>query len=124
MTKERFRVPTASEVLNYGLEIGYRLNPEKFLAYYEARGWAMGKTPIKSWKACVRTWKIRSQEDGGQGIFTPVPKESEESRRERLVKNKQCTQCVSGKLEWDEDRQSWLCRSCSSNHNNLVARYG
>lgn len=120
---ERFKVPDVREVLEYGLSIGYRINAEQFLNYYEARGWMMVKTPIKSWKACVRTWKMRAQENG-QTMFTPVPKESDEARRERLIKGRQCVQCVSGRLEWDEDRASWICRACNSNHNSLVARYG
>ena len=115
--------PTQSEVLEYGLSIGYRVNPDKFLAFYDAVGWMRGRTPIKDWKRCLVTWKIRAQEDG-QTMFTPVPKESDEARKQRLIKNKQCTQCLTGKLEWDEDRASWLCRSCNSNHNTLIAKYG
>ena len=38
--------PTQSEVLEYGLSIGYRIKADMFLNYYEARGWMMGKTAI------------------------------------------------------------------------------
>ena len=120
---ERFKVPTAREVLEYGLSIGYRINGEQFVAFYESKGWMVGKSPMKKWQAAVRTWKINAQA-GGQTMFTPVPKESDEARKERLIKEKRCIHCLSGRLEWDSERASWLCRSCSSNHNNLVARYG
>jgi hypothetical protein len=54
--REVFKPPTVFEVQKYVLDKGYQINPEKFVAYYEASGWKRGNTPIKDWKACVRTW--------------------------------------------------------------------
>ena len=31
-------------------------DPDAWLAYYESKGWLIGKTPMKDWKAAVRTW--------------------------------------------------------------------
>ena len=123
MAQERFQAPTESDVLNYSLSLGYRINAAKFLAYYEARGWMMGKTPIKSWKACIKTWKIRSQEDGGQGIFQPIPKESEEARKERLIKAKRCLYCTTGIIEFDKDMNKWRCKMCNIDHTEIWERY-
>ena len=38
------------------------IDPEMFIAFYEARGWKIGKDRMKSWKACVVTWEKRRQE--------------------------------------------------------------
>ncbi len=60
MPRSKFTPPTAAEVAAYAAEIQYKdLNPDQFLDHYEMVGWVVGKTrtPMKSWKAAVRTWK-------------------------------------------------------------------
>ena len=42
---------------SYSKEIGYPLDCKRFLDYYDANGWKIGKNPMKDWKACVRTWE-------------------------------------------------------------------
>ena len=44
-------------------EKGYDIDPEEFLAHYEANGWVQGNDhkTIKSWKACCVTWKKNSK---------------------------------------------------------------
>jgi len=37
------------------------VNPEKFLDYYEANGWKVGRNPMKDWKAAVRNWEQREK---------------------------------------------------------------
>ncbi len=55
---KRFVPPTVREVQDYLDEKGYTgVDAEKFVDHYEATGWMRGKTKIKSWKACVRTWR-------------------------------------------------------------------
>jgi len=53
-----FRHPTASEVTEYAKSLDYELDGESFIDHYDAVGWVYGKSrkPVKSWKACVRTW--------------------------------------------------------------------
>lgn len=49
---------SAVEVMEYMLSIGMDgSKAETFIDHYEGNGWIRGKTPIKDWKACVRTWK-------------------------------------------------------------------
>lgn len=52
-----FVPPTKEEIIAYCEKSGYRINVDKFLSYYETRGWVKknGKT-VKDWKATVRTW--------------------------------------------------------------------
>lgn len=52
-----FIPPTAAEVSKYGLEQNFYLDGQKFIDYYEAKGWLVGKSPMKDWKAAVRNWK-------------------------------------------------------------------
>ncbi len=57
--KKSFTPPTLEEVTAYCRERGNSIDPERFLDYYEARGWMIGKTKMKDWKAAVRTWEKR-----------------------------------------------------------------
>lgn len=57
--RSKFVPPTANEVTAYCAEIGFRQDPHEFLDHYTANGWMRGKTKIKDWKACLRTWKRR-----------------------------------------------------------------
>lgn len=54
---KRFCVPSVDEVRIYCQERGNGIDPQAFLDYYDARGWKLGKTPMKDWKAAVRTWE-------------------------------------------------------------------
>jgi hypothetical protein len=50
-------IPTPDEVTAYAESIGFKLNGEQFCDFYESKGWKIGKSPMVSWKAAVRTWK-------------------------------------------------------------------
>ena len=56
-TKKRFSPPTLEEVTAYCTERGNSVNPSRFLNYYESKGWKVGRSPMKDWKAAVRTWE-------------------------------------------------------------------
>lgn len=53
---KRFKAPTVEEVRAYILEKGYSVDAESFVDYYTSKGWVVGKSPMKDWKAAVRTW--------------------------------------------------------------------
>lgn len=55
--KKKFTAPTVAEVRAYCLERCNGINPEHFVDFYEAKGWKIGKEPMKDWKAAVRTWE-------------------------------------------------------------------
>lgn len=59
--------PTAKEVTIYATSIDFVLDGQKFIDHYESNGWVVGKSPMKDWKAAVRTWKTRRNEHGHQG---------------------------------------------------------
>jgi len=57
MSDERFKKPTVNEVREYLSEINcFNVNPDQFVDFYESKGWVVGRSPMKSWKAAVRTW--------------------------------------------------------------------
>jgi hypothetical protein len=53
----RFTPPSLDEVIQFCNERNNSIEPQKFLDHYEANGWMRGKTKIKDWKACIRTWE-------------------------------------------------------------------
>ena len=60
--KNKARPKDAFEVEAYAKSIEYNINGQDFIDHYETNGWVRGKaqTPVKDWKACVRTWKNRN----------------------------------------------------------------
>lgn len=53
----RFIPPTVEEVRVYCIERKNRVDPEKFVAFYSAKGWMIGKNKMKDWKQAVITWE-------------------------------------------------------------------
>ena len=61
--RKRFTAPTADEVAAYAKEKGYTgFSAQRFVDYYESKGWVVGKAPMKDWKAAVRGWVARDSE--------------------------------------------------------------
>jgi len=60
--------PNPQQVQEYAQSIGFRIDGQQFVDYYEARGWKYkGGVSMKNWQAAVRTWKR-------QGDAAPVKK--------------------------------------------------
>lgn len=59
----RFSKPTVEEVQAYCREKGYHVDGFRFVNYYESKGWLVGKTPMKDWRAAVRTWESNNKQD-------------------------------------------------------------
>ena len=55
--KKRFVVPSVDEVKQYCSERKNGINAEQFVDYYAAKGWTVGKSAMKDWKAAVRNWE-------------------------------------------------------------------
>ena len=61
----RFRAPSPEEVAEYasayaaskGIDLALTdFDPERFVDYYAQKGWMVGKSRMKDWKASVRNW--------------------------------------------------------------------
>lgn len=59
---KRFIKPTVEEIKAYCDERKNGIDPERFFDTYETKGWKVGSTPMKDWKAAVRTWEKRNKE--------------------------------------------------------------
>lgn len=66
---KRFRKPTVEEIAAYCKEQGYFINEQRFFDYYESKGWLVGKSPMKDWKAAVRNWNKNNYES--HSSYTP-----------------------------------------------------
>lgn len=56
-TKKKFIKPTIDEVSSYCKERGNKIDAQKFIDYYEANGWQVGRNSMRDWKAAIRTWE-------------------------------------------------------------------
>ena len=72
--KKPFKSPTVDEVKAYCLERKNSVDAEHFVDYYEARGWQLGKGPMRDWKATVRTWEKREKSDRQAPARPDTPK--------------------------------------------------
>lgn len=62
-TKRRaFVAPSLEMVKDYISEKGYTVDAQRFIDFYEAKGWMIGKNKMKDWRAAVRTWMRRPDE--------------------------------------------------------------
>jgi hypothetical protein len=87
----RFVAPTVSQVAEYVTAIGSKVDPERFVNFYAAKGWMIGRNSMKDWKAAVRTWEKNEHErtgnlgSGAAGVHASTgraPQRSREQQRE------------------------------------------
>lgn len=62
----RFTPPTVDEVAAYCRERGNSVDAQRFVDYYTANGWKVGRNPMKDWKATVRTWERNGYSSGSR----------------------------------------------------------
>ena len=74
----RFQKPSIDEIRQYCISRNNRVDPEQFFNFYESKGWTIGKSPMKDWRAAVRTWEKREKE---------VPQRKREFRRESVLEH-------------------------------------
>lgn len=58
-----FQKPTVEEIDAYCKTRKNNVNAEQFFDFYEAKGWMIGKSKMKDWKASVRNWERREKLD-------------------------------------------------------------
>ena len=52
-----WKAPSLEEVSAYCAERGNDVDAERFIDYYTANGWRVGRNHMKDWRAAVRTWE-------------------------------------------------------------------
>ena len=58
----KFQKPTLEEIREYCISRGNKVDPEQFFDFYESKGWMVGNSHMKDWRAAVRTWEKREKE--------------------------------------------------------------
>lgn len=61
---KRFSPPSLEQVTNYIRERGSKVNPERFIDFYQSKNWTVGKSKMSDWQAAVRTWEQREEQYG------------------------------------------------------------
>ena len=72
-TSSRFHPPTLEEVTAYCLERKNSVDPQRFIDYYTANGWLVGRGKMKDWKAAVRNWEGNEYNKPSPPIQTAPP---------------------------------------------------
>lgn len=76
----RFRAPSPAEVAEYaqqfaadkGLDLtAIDFDPERFVDFYAQKGWMVGRSHMKDWKATVRNWLRTSKPRNGSAKEVP-----------------------------------------------------
>lgn len=70
--RARFSPPTVEEVQDYCRERGNRVDASRFVDFYESKGWKVGNSPMKDWKAAVRTWEQRNDQTARSGTTSQL----------------------------------------------------
>ena len=70
--KARFTPPTAEEVERYAAEKGLAIDAQRFVDFYTSKGWRVGSSPMKDWRAACRNWCARNAKDPPQKKSAPV----------------------------------------------------
>ena len=76
LSSDIFRVPKVDEVTEFMTSRRWKQpdrKAEQFIAFYDSKGWKIGKAKMKSWRSAVITWEGRMTDDD----FVPKPKPKE-----------------------------------------------
>ncbi len=68
-SKPRFQKPSLDDVKAYCAQRGCGVDAQRFVDFYESKGWMVGKSPMKDWRASVRLWEqdARGEPDKDNG---------------------------------------------------------
>mgnify|MGYP004455014641 CR=1 FL=1 len=59
----RFTPPSIDEVAAYCRERGNGVDAQRFVDFYASKGWKVGSTGMKDWRAAVRNWEGRDRKE-------------------------------------------------------------
>lgn len=60
-TSSRFSPPELNEVAKFISDNNYQVDAERFINFYQSKGWLVGNSKMKDWKAAVRTWNSKEK---------------------------------------------------------------
>ena len=81
--KTAFRAPSIEDVEAYCKSEGFdQTDADDFVNFYEKKGWVVGKTKMKDWKAAVRNWENTERKRRGLPTIGEMRKAAEKKNRE------------------------------------------
>jgi hypothetical protein len=80
-TRIIFKSPTLEEVIAYCEERQNNVDAAKWFDFYTSKGWVVGKSKMKDWRAAIRTW-----ERGEQSRVSPQRKETSFDVLQRMMR--------------------------------------
>ena len=80
---QRFLPPTHTDVQNYCDSKGYKIDVDRFIDFYTSKGWTVGKSPMKDWRAAVRNWAKNDRASPKKNAFTGY--EDQRDNREKIA---------------------------------------
>ena len=77
LKEKRFAPPSLDEVTQYCNERENGIDPQRFIDFYESKGWMIGKNKMKDWQASVRNWARSEKKDNkkSERRSTDVPRD-------------------------------------------------
>ena len=75
-TPSQFIPPNVIEVRAYCNERKNHVDPQRFVDFYTSKGWMVGKTKMKDWRAAVRTWEKDDKPNGDTVTFMQMREEA------------------------------------------------
>lgn len=102
-SRARFTPPSVEEVAEYCRLKGYtEVDSERFWAYYQSKGWTVGKSPMRDWRAAVQTWRRNCVDKRPGAAVSSQSGESARDRAERFARE----EAERMKAE-DAEREAW-----------------
>ena len=83
--EKKITKPTVEEIQQYCNERNNGINANAFYDFYESKNWYVGKNKMKDWKACIRTWEQRQNENNTKKEIVPEWLHKEYKTNEKLT---------------------------------------
>lgn len=74
--ENRFSPPSTGDVEKYCHERNNTVDAQRFVDFYTAKGWMLGKNKMKDWEAAIRTW----EKGGKQAVQHPATNYKRQNR--------------------------------------------
>ena len=62
-TNNQFAPPTVDDVRQYITERESNVDAQRFVDFYASKGWMVGRNKMKDWRAAVRTWEGKTEQE-------------------------------------------------------------
>ena len=79
----RFTKPTLDQIKEYNQQTGLGVDEQAFMDFYESKGWKVGNSPMKDWKAALRNWARRDKQNQPDKQYEPTENTESIDHKER-----------------------------------------